>query len=370
MTSDIDELPDSELPEKEGKTNRKQVFTFGATDEDEEPDLEQQQEEEPLLGLEGQPLEPLPEPPAGPAPTVTFNPEVAGEVNLVELKAAAELALQDPALRRLNEISTERFKTKKPPTEAGAKVTRPWLENLEQRHFFLAIGYPGSYLFRLMQNNASLGQIRAWVDGLETVPPLLRRILTLEHLLDRRTLANRRRMPTRRQIEDALRVMPAAAPVSEVLGGFENIDPRDLQRHPPSNQLKEGTTGEVRQMLRVVRPGETAPIKPRRGASLPLNPRLQGKGRPLGQRLHKPDPYCYTLSRKSMDDMGVPRITPLEAMELINRVADLEQEFGVIYSLRKQDPNQPWMLSNIEFLPADELEKERTATMRRARGEE
>lgn len=371
MNPNNDELPDSEVPAEPSNTRRKQAFTFGG-DADPDPVAPEadEEDEEPRLGLDGQELEPLPVAPLTPAPEAAFEPKLAEPLDTINLQAAAELAMKDPALQRISAIGQERFLTKKPRIEANAKVTRGWLESLDQRNFFLAIGYPGNKLHQMLDLNASLGQIRSWVDGLELIPPLLRRVLMLEHILDRRTAANRLLMPSRQQIEDALRVMPKTGSVSEVLGGFDHINPRDLLRHPTSPQIREGTTGEVRQLISVVRPGQKAADKPRQGSALPLNARLRGRGRQLGVRLLKANPYCYSISKKSLDEMGVPRISIQQAIDLVNKCADLEVEFGELYSMRRRDTKQPWMVSNIEFLPTAELERQRGAHLRRSRDEE
>lgn len=346
------------MPRREGsQPERKKNFVFGEAEDDDLPE-------------EPESLEPEvedPEPPAPPAEPVELD--LGPAVDALELAAAAENVLNDPSLKAITEINQERFLSKAARPEEGARVTRSWLNSLTQRDFFLAIAYPGTHLLKLLEGMTSLGQIRAWVDGVEPVSDLVRRILTLEHLLDRRTLANRQRMPTRRQIEDAIRVMPRTGSVSEVLGGFENIPVRDLERHPQSKQIQEGTVGEVQELMRIVKPGEQAPQKARPGSSLPVNKRLLGQGRPLGQMLLKPDPYCYSLSKKSIDKLGNRHITPQQAMELINKAAQLEQQYNVLYSIRRKNTLMPWSLNNIEFLPTEEVEREKGAAARRRREE-
>lgn len=366
MSTDNDELPDPVLPENKGRTK---AFTFGGDDDLDEGEMPV----EPLAaaddleparyGLDGQPLEDLPAVAAEPSDP-TFEPDIAVPLDTLQIAAAAEKALEDPAIRRINEISHERFLTKRPRVDEASRISRSWLESLDQRSFFLALGYPGPHLIKLLDHAVSLGQVRAWVEGLEGCSAIMRKLLTLEHLLDRRTQANRQRMATRQQIEDALRIMPKTASVAEILGGFDNIGPKDLARHPTSSQIKEGTAEEVRQLMRIVRPGEEASKARRVGSSLPVNKRLLGQGRPLGQRLIKPDSYCYQLAKKSVDEMGTPRMTPQQVMGLINQVADLENEFGVFYSIRRQDQKKPWCLTNIEFLPTEELERQRGSATR------
>ncbi len=357
MGQGIDDFPDLGLPNNSGKPDEKKVktFSFGGNDDippgDDEPDEEEEQEEQ--EDSEGaQQLLVAPVDPIGAMPSSLEVP-----LDHQSLLEAAESVLDDPALKALTTISEERFKSHMPKVADTARVTRGWLDGLDQRHFFLALGYPGHRLWKLLDGEvSSMGQLRAWVNGLETVPPLLRRILTLEHLLDRRTLTNRRRMPTRAQIQDGIRVLPRAAAISEILHGFD-VSVRDDQRYPL--EAETGTVTGVREILRIVKPGDDTAGKGRQGSSLPLSKRLQGQGKPLGYRLLKPSSYCYNISAKSENSAGVRALTPQDAMELLNKAADLENQFGVYYSLRRPNTSKPWSFDNVEFIPTQQLDEER-----------
>ena len=63
------------------------------------------------------------------------------QVDQQALLEAVDSVLEDPALRTLTAISAERFKNHMPKAADSARVTRGWLDSLEQRHFFLALGY-------------------------------------------------------------------------------------------------------------------------------------------------------------------------------------------------------------------------------------
>lgn len=369
MTSSIDDFPEHLIPPEQGKSPRKTGFQFGDDDEDDLPlnPAEETPEEPVLPDEEEREVDDSPTPPEG--STVLAEETFAPRIDSASLAVAADSVLQDPALKTITQINEQRFLKKPKRIEEQARVTRAWLNSLEQRDFFLAIAYPGVHLHRLLDGHASLGQIRAWCNGLEGVPELLRRVLTLEHLLDRRTLSNRDKMPSRHQIEQALSVMPRTADVSKVLGGFEGLSFRDEQQHPQSKQIHTTGVEQVSEMLRIVEPGspprKAGPKRP--GSALPISKRLLGKGRPLGQRLLKPDAYCYSISTKSRDTLGQPRITPQQVMDLINGMADLERQYNCIYSMRRKDMSLPWCIGNVEFLPTEELERERD---RARRGEE
>lgn len=275
---------------------------------------------------------------------------------------AAERSLKNKSVAALAKIANDRFYKERPPADENSRVTRGWLSSLNQREFFLAIGYPGRVLYRKLDGQHSLPEIRQWVDGYQIMPHMQRKVLTLEHLLDRRTLSNRAHMPRREQIEAALAKMPRTTAVSAVLGGFQYAERFATEDRPTPTEGKpdEVTIGEVESLLRVVKPGEAALHGIRPGSKLPLSKRSQGKGRPLGGMLQKPDSYCYTISKRSVDKVtGKPRIKPHEVMVAINRAAELESRYKVYYSLRRRDPTMPWAPDNIEVLPTEELERQR-----------
>lgn len=367
MTSSFDDFPEHLIAKEEGKPARKTTFQFGGEDEDDEdlPLAGPAEQPETILDEDGQPppVDDTPTPPPG--STVIEEETFAPRVDSASIAAAADLALSDPALLNITRLNEKRFLTKTKRIEEQARVTRAWLNSLDQRDFFLAIAYPGVHLLKLLEGHTSLGQIRAWCNGLELIPDLLRRVLTIEHLLDRRTLSNRERMPSRHEIEQALMAMPKAADVSKVLGGFEGLSRRDEELHPPSKQVHSTGVEAVSEMLRIVTP-ETPrkPGKNRPGSALPLSKRALGKGRPLGQRLLKPDSYCYSISRKSRDALGQPRITPQQAMALVNGSAELERRYNCFYSIRRKDMRMPWTVDNVEFLPTEQLERERDQARR------
>lgn len=357
MGQGIDDFPDLGLQGKAGKPEVKKTFSFGGDDTDTDDDYLPEEEQ-----IEPQ-AQQLAEPPADPIGEMPASLDV--QLDHQALMEASDAVLEDPALKTLTTISEERFRAKVPRVPDAARVTRGWLDSLDQRHFFLALGYPGFKLWSLLQGEvSSMGQLRAWANGLETVPPLLRRILTLEHLLDRRTLTNRRRMPTRAQIQDAIRVLPRMAAISEILHGFE-VSPKEEQRYPLDADT--GTVESVRDIMRIVKPGEKASRVARQGSSLPMNKRLLGQGKPLGYKLLKPNSYCYNISSKSRGSDGMPRLSAQDAMELLNKAADLELQHGVYYSLRRPNTTLPWSLTNVEFLPTEELDAQRAQHARQSR---
>lgn len=357
MGSGIDDFPDLGLQEDQGKPDEKKVktFSFGGNEDTPDDDDDDLDEEERAEQDDSEGPHQLLEPPTDPIGAMPAGVDV--QVDQQALLDAVDSVLEDPALRTLTAISAERFKNHMPKAADSARVTRGWLDSLEQRHFFLALGYPGHRLWKLLGNNvSSMGQLRAWVNGLEQIPDLLRRLLTLEHLLDRRTLTNRRRMPTRAQIQEGIRVLPRAAAVSEILQGFD-VSVRDEQRYPL--EAETGTVDGVRDILRIVKPGDAIAERGRQGSSLPLSKRLQGQGKPLGYRLLKPSSYCYNISSKSENSAGIRALTPQDAMHMLNKAADLEAQYGVYYSLRRINTTKPWGFDNVEYIPTQQLDEER-----------
>lgn len=361
MTSNYDDFPEALIPKAESKPKRK-TFSFGDDEDDGSDNQPLSAAQEPERAAEDdEPPAEIPDLPTASEPPVEARylaPPVSKEpvLDRLLLQTAALNVLDDPALRRITEINQSRFSRASSAGNEFSRVTRGWLNGLDQRDFFLALAYPGHHLASLLNGHATLRQIRMWVNGLEGCPDILRRLLTVEHLLDRRTLNNRERMPTRQQIEQALRAMPKAGDVAEVLGGFDSARPAsdEIDLQPLE------TTEEIASHLRIVSPDDHVANERRQGSSLPVNPRLRGKGRPLGQRLLKPNSYCYNLSKKSIDGSGVAQISVEQAVNLINKVADLENQYGIHYSLRRKDRNSPWTLNNIEFLPSEELERQRS----------
>lgn len=369
MSDGIDDFPDHLLPKNEGKKIK--AFTFGGDDEDE---LEEEEQEEsgvhspshtdydPDSRISPEPANSLqPEPEAEPSEAVK---EMMGDIDLDTLTKAASHALEDPSVAALSRITQERFYRDRPIADENARVTRGWLSSLNQREFFLAVGYPGFILHRLLEGKYSLMQIRNWVDGIQVIQPELRRILMLEHLLERRTQSSRDKMPKRDQIELAISRMPALAAVSAVVGGFEQVQQSDEKELSRGTQMGDSAPESVSEILRVVKPGERAKGTRRPGSNLPLSKRAQGKGRPLGGLLVKPDSYCYTISKRSVNkSTGMPRISPQEVMDLVNKAADLESRYRTYYSLRRRDTNLPWSAENIELLPTEELERQRSQSV-------
>lgn len=84
-----------------------------------------------------------------------------------------------------------------------------------------------------------------------------------------------------------------------------------------------------------------------------------GKGRPLGQKLLKPNSNCYKISAASALPGGRRQLTPFEAMQLTNEGAELEARYDVYYMLRRKDMNKPWSMENFEHVPADQMLTER-----------
>lgn len=364
MSDGIDDFPEHLLPRNEGKKIK--AFTFGGDDEDED-DMDEAPEPSGLTQDEDPEPEPeqdeptnslQPEQPAEPSEAVK---EMMGEIDLDTITKAASHALEDPSVAALSKITQERFYRERPIADENARVTRGWLCTLSQRDFFLAIGYPGFVLHRLLEGKYSLAQIRNWVDGVQVIQPELRRILMLEHLLERRTQSSRDKMPKRDQIELAMSRMPALAAVSAVVGGFEQIQQAEEQQLSRGTQVSSTAPEAISEIIRVVKPGERTKGTRRPGSNLPLSKRSQGKGRPLGGILLKPDSYCYTISKRSLNkNTGLPRITPQEVMDLVNKSAELESRYRTYYSLRRRDTNLPWCAENIELLPTEELERQRT----------
>lgn len=362
MIRSIDEFPEDLLPSPKGndaQVSKKRAFQLGGQGAD-----PTQEEDDQLAAALQEELDRLPvTPEPEPLPPLAAAIPALGADTLEALRGAASNALEHPQVAALSKIAHERFYHQRPVCEEGARVSRNWLNLLSQRDFFLAIGYPGFIINRMLDGLFSLATIRNWVDGVEPVPGDQRKILTLEHLLDRRTQSNRSKMPTRPQIEQALAKMPRTAAVSDVIGGFEAMTSAERQAHPRSPQLDKVAPDEVGELLRVVKPGEEQDnVKARPGASLPLSKRSQGKGHPLGVDLLKPDSYCYTLSKRSSkgSPVGLARLSPHDVMNLLNKRAKLERQHGVYYSLRRSDPKLPWSADNVEFLPTSELERQRS----------
>lgn len=336
------------------------TFAFGEDDPSDELDLppeeeqeEQEQEQEEPEQREVEYIEPLIQTPT---------------VDLSVLNKFDQAVRQDPALAEISALSQERFRRTLERTEKTSRVSRTWLQSLSQRHFFIALGYPGFHLAKLLEGFAGLFQVRIWVNGLESIPPEYRQILMLEHLLDRRIMATRNKMPDRQTIDRALKALRPEDDVSAVLGGFDGLTARERQA-TSTGQLRDGDLEGIKEILKIS-PGSDSPPATRRGMTLPMSKRGQGKGRPLGKRLLKPDSYCYNISRKSCDATNRPTISPQMAMEIINQLADLEKQFGCLYSLRRKDQRINWRPDNIEMLPTEELEAQRNAAIRHKREED
>lgn len=358
MKDNIDDFPDLLLPSNGGKVKD---FSFGGDEEEESDDGL----EEGYRGTDEGEEEEEQQPEILPTPVADLD-NLGGMMQRQEkdaldfLQAAADRALQDPAIAALAAVSSERFKTERPRADERSRVTRGWLQSLNQREFFIAIGYPGHVLHRLLDGGAALEEIREWVNGTKRIPTELRKILMLEHMLDRRTVANRAYMPSREKIEAALAKLLSVTRVSDVIGGFEGCGGL---RGPAATEEQVEAAKEVADSLVIVRPDGSSPAARSRrpGSSLPPNQRVLGKGRALGERLSKPSTYCYTISKRSTDkSTGVPRLSPREVMDFVNRAADLEVRYGVYYSMRRRDSMLPWSRNNIELLPTEQLEAERT----------
>lgn len=364
MTRGIDDFPDDILPSSAGNSAPKRAaFSFGGDDRDDETDDEVEMTAQPAAAPETlKEWVPKAETPHQREPAQPSK-ALAALMSPNDWANTAQEALLDPSVKALSTISNERFYRDKPTADENSRVTRGWLVSLDQRDFFLAVGYPGFQLYRMLEGMVSLSTLRSWCDGLELVPGELRKILMLEHLLERRTQSTRDKMPRREQIEAAFQQMPKLASVAAVLGGFENMTPREAQAN--SYQLRDVAPQEVATLLRVVKPGDRSDTGKRTASTLPASRRSEGVGRPLGKRLLKPDSYCYTLSKRSTDKRtGIPRMTPKDVMALINQVADLEVRYKTYYSMRRRDTRDPWSKDNVEMLPQVELDRERSASMR------
>lgn len=370
----IDDFPDGLMPKNPGKPEVKkaQAFSIGG-DPGADDDLDDEEQEEPVeLGQPPQAQHQAPpdeefeegrgdEPP--PAVQYTSLESRYGAVDRVDLMQALDTALEDPAVAALARLAGNRFASPIARNlEENARVTRGWLKALDQRSFFLAVGYPGHRLVQILEERYSLLQLRQWVDGLDTVPADVHHILMLENLLERRNHTVRAKMPTRLQIEQALASMPAVAPVSKVIGGFEACDRMPQQGYERGSQILTQAPAEVAELLKVVRPDQVSSgTASRPGANLPTSRRAKGQGRPMGVNLLKPDSYCYTLSKRSVDHTtGHPRITPQGFMAIMNKAAELERRWNVYYSIRRKDMAKPWSPDNVELLPTKQVQDSRS----------
>lgn len=309
--------------------------------QDDEPEADDEQPEETIVPLHAE------EEPAQ-APVAQENP----------LAAAATRLLGEPAVANLVDIRSKNYGVKAPVgTQEGDRISRSWLNSMTQRQLFMAIGYPGHMLQGIFEFEHSLRQIRRWVDGSEAMPTIHRRLLTAEFLLERRTHNQRRRLPTRQEIQAGLDKLTSFVMISDLLGGFEK-EHRDHPRfaNESAEAPKPASLGPVAHddllKLKVERVG--------RSGNLPINPRLRGEGRPLGQKLLKPNTNCYNMSRKTKDPItGIPAVTPQQYMGLVNQAAELEQRYSVPYSVIKKDRSRPYSMDNFELIPSLELEKRR-----------
>lgn len=244
-----------------------------------------------------------------------------------------------PSLRNLQITASKRFGKVMGPNAQTTKITRQWFDALEQRHFFLALGMPGHALNDMLDRHVGIEVIEAWVMGKQETPWAIRRILTLENLMARRSEWNRKRMPNRAEMEEAIAKLPHNANVAAILGGFEKI---------------AGTKGVF-----LTQPEERVQGLLARVAGPGNNPSHLAAGkrtRAIGVGLEKPNSYCYTLSRKSIDEStGLPRMTPRQVMAAVNRAAALERRFNVAYSIRRKDSHLPYTTENLEFVPTEEL---------------
>lgn len=310
--------------------------------QDDESEADDEQPEETIVPLHAE------EAPAQ-APAFEENP----------LAAAATRLLGEPAVATLIDIRAKNYGVKAPTgTQEGDRISRSWLNSMTQRQLFMAIGYPGHMLQGIFEFEHSLRQIRRWVDGSEAMPTIHRRLLTTEFLLERRTHNQRRRLPTRQEIQAGLDKLTSFVMISDLLGGFEKENNDhwrfDKEKHelPPSTAARGPAAHEDLIKLKVERTG--------RSSNLPINPRLRGEGRPLGQKLQKPSTNCYNMSRKTKDPItGIPAVTAIQYMGLINQAAELETRYGVPYSITKKDKTRPYSMDNFELIPSLELEKRR-----------
>lgn len=379
MSGNLDDLPKGFLQALEGKTPstlKRTDFSLGDGDslleDEEEPakearptpaakapapkalDLSEVFEDE--LLQEGEDEEDLvdDEPPADEIP-------MSSELDKDTINFITQQTLEDPALAAVREVAEKNRLAAR--LEDRSRVSRAWLNALDQREFFLALAYPAEKLMSLLQNLCTVKELREWVNGESPMPVLIRRILTLENLLERRTAANRSRVASREAIETALRALPRNVQVSEILGGFG--------RMAAGTRAMPRTVEEIVDTLKVVRPGERGLSASkaqafRPGASLPRNPRAEGKGRKLGEMLYKPSAYCYKISQRSVGPNGQRLLSPEDVMKLINSAAELEQKFNMLFTLRRKDTRMPWSPGNIELLPSDEVDAERKAQIEAA----
>lgn len=245
----------------------------------------------------------------------------------------------------------------------GERVSRAWLETLPQRSFFLALGYPAQELYQRLGKEHTITGIKKMVDGVDRIDAKDRKILMLEHLLERRTHSTRSRLPNKTELLKVLSSVTQYQRISHLLEGFDN-DEEYNERYGfnSANSLaREAADQTARNSGLDMRSTVTRKYMPKQrpGANLPIPSRLMGKGRPLGQKLLKPNSNCYKISAASALPGGRRQLTPFEAMQLTNEGAELEARYDVYYMLRRKDMNKPWSMENFEHVPADQMLTER-----------
>lgn len=342
----FDDFPDQLKKSLEQQNNadapaqRRKSFQLGTASDAreegyEEEDDDQADEEQDDLPEEEPALEPLDEQPETPALQLGM-PEPAPELILQLCESSEPL---HPALRNLQITSSKRYGKVMGPSAQTTKITRQWFDALEQRHFFLALGMPGHALNDTLDRHVAIEVIESWVMGKQEMPWAVRRILTLENLMARRSEWNRKRMPSRAEMEEAIAKLPHNANVAAILGGFEKIaGTKGVYLTQPEEKVKG-------LLARVEGPGNN-----------PSHLAAGKRTRAIGVGLEKPNSYCYTLSRKSIDEStGLPRMTPRQVMTAVNRAAALERRYNVPYSIRRKDSQLPYTTENLEFVPTEEL---------------
>lgn len=245
----------------------------------------------------------------------------------------------------------------------GERVSRTWLEGLNQRAFFLALGYPAQELYQRMGKEHTITGIKKMVDGVDRIDPKDRKILMLEHLLERRTHSTRSRLPNKADLTRLILSVTPYQRISHLLEGFDNDEEYNERYGFNSSQAlaREAADMTARQSGLDPRSHATKKYMPKKrvGANLPIPQRLMGKGRALGEKLIKPNSNCYKISAASALPGGKRQLTPGDVMELTNEGAELEARYGTYYMLRRKDMNKPWSLENFEHIPADQLLTER-----------
>lgn len=282
------------------------------------------------------------------APAKSFN-----RVGLMAARAASIL----PELSNVTAIDFSRraAEPKKPAPKQttkrgrkpkGERVTRVWLDSLSQRQLFVAINMPVSRILRVLDGHVTVKEILGWMDEGQDMGWEYRTILTLYHLLDRRSQYTKNRLPERPELEAKVNKLPIDLKISQLLGDT-NRDVVKVSRY--GAQQLALRQEQIANQLQVVAP---------KGDLRPRSNNIAGVGigrrsRPLGEPISKPNSYCYKVSKASVDENGNIGLEPHEVMQLLNRAADMERRYGVAYTLTRRDRNKAWGPDNISLKPSE-----------------